>query len=88
MRRFKFETINQFKEFAEILSIALSDYQLADHSSEVAEYKKNCFGSTSEYCGEFRIVLRKIKKEHSEVLDKSILANIESAVEVINTMFS
>lgn len=88
MKKYEFENINQFKEFAEMLSKDLAEHQLLDCALEVAEYKKNCFGSTSEYCGEFGIVLREIINKHSKALDKSILTNIERAVQVINTMFS
>ena len=85
---FKFESIQDMKEFAKSLSVELKSISQNDLSSEVLEFKSNFYVTSSEYFGEFRIVLKKVQEKCGSELSQEWVASVNSAIHAINKAFS
>lgn len=85
-----FEELQDMKEFAKYLSLELSIGGFKDLATEVDMYSYNSYTTSSEYFGEFRIVLKKVFIEVDSILEKNtgIKNNILCAIEFINKAFN
>lgn len=74
------------KEFAKYLSKELENFGHKDKSKMVNEFSYNSYTTSSEYLGEFRILLEDLKKQN--VLDDdNIKLEVDAAIRAINKAF-
>lgn len=84
----EFESLKEMKEFAKSLGEELEGCGLKELSKEVLEFKSNYYTTSSEYLGEFRIVLNEVLLDAKDKLSSEWLQSIEKGVEAINKAFS
>lgn len=83
---FEFNSLNDVKEFAKYLSKELENFGYKDKSKMVYEFSYNSYTTSSEYLGEFRILLEDLKKQN--VLDDdNIKIEVDAAIRAINKAF-
>lgn len=83
---FKFNNLNDMKEFAKYLSKELENFGDKDNSKMVNQFSYNSYTTSSEYLGEFRILLEDLKKQ--KVLeDENIRLQVDAAIKAINKAF-
>lgn len=83
-----FESLKEMKEFAKRLCEELEGCGLKELSREVLEFQSNYYTTSSEYLGEFRIVLNRVSLDAKDKLSNGWLQSIEKGVEAINKVFS
>ena len=83
---FEFNSLDDMKGFAKYLSKELKNFGYKDKSKMVNEFSYNSYTTSSEYLGEFRILLEDLKKQN--VLDEdNIKLGMEAAIKAINRAF-
>lgn len=88
MENWNFNSLKEVKEFAKIIGEELKTYGLKELSLEVLEFKYNYYATSSEYLGEFRIVLNKVLLYGSDRLPYKWINNIKKLIDAINKAFS
>ncbi len=83
-----FESLKEMKEFAKNLSEVLESCGLKGLSNEVLEFKSNYYTTSSEYLGEFRLVLNKVLIDGKDKLSYEWLESIDKGIEAINKSLS
>lgn len=83
---FKFNHLNDMKEFAKYLSRELERLGYKDKSRIVSEFSYNSFTTSSEYLGEFRFLLEDLIKQNI-LSDDNIKLQIDNAIRAINKAF-
>lgn len=83
---FEFNNLNDMKEFAKYLSKKLESFGYKDKSKMVNEFSYNSYTTSSEYLGEFRILLEDLKKQNV-LKDENIKLGVDSAIKAINKAF-
>ena len=73
------------KEFATYLSRELEEMGYKDKSKMVNEFSYNSYTTSSEYLGEFRILLEDLKKEN--IFNNKVKTEVDFAIKVINKAF-
>lgn len=86
--KWEFQSLREMKEFAKYLSEELKNHGLPELSKEVLEFKSNYYTTSSEYLGEFRIVLNEVLLKTNINLSNDLVGNINKAIESINKAFS
>lgn len=82
----QFNKLNDMKEFAKYLSGELIKFGYNDRAKMVDEFSYNSYTTSSEYLGEFRILLEDLIKENILTEDK-IKSEVAIAVKAINKAF-
>ena len=80
--------LKEMKELAKCLGDELEYCGLKELSNEVREFRYNYYTTSSEYLGEFRIVLKKVLSHTKDKLSNKWIDNINIAIEMINKAFS
>lgn len=80
----KFEGLEDMKEFAKYISFEMNKRGENELAAEVGGFEYNCYTTSSEYLGEFRITLLKILAKVGAFLDEETRGNISLAIETIN----
>ncbi|MDD4049354.1 MAG: hypothetical protein PHI90_11200 [Clostridia bacterium] len=83
----KFESLKEMKEFAKSLGEELKNSGLQELSNKVLEFKSNYYTTSSEYLGEFRIVLNEIILCSKDKLSNKWVESIIKGIEAINKAF-
>ena len=83
----QFNKLDDMKEFAEYLAGELIKLGYDDKAKMVYEFSYNSYTTSSEYLGEFKILLEDLIKENMFHKDK-IKSEISIAVKAINKAFS
>jgi len=83
--KFKFNHLDDMKEFATYLSRELEEMGYKDKSKMVNEFSYNSYTTSSEYLGEFRILLEDLKKEN--IFNNKVKTEVDFAIKVINKAF-
>lgn len=81
--KLQFENLNDMKKFAKYLENVLLKLGITEEANKVSAYSYNSFTTSSEYLGEFRIVLNDFNKSDISV-NNEIRFEIESAINAIN----
>ena len=82
----QFNQLSDMKEFAKYLSGELIKLGYNDRAKMVDEFSYNSYTTSSEYLGEFRLLLEDLIKENILTEDK-IKLEIAIAVKAINKAF-
>jgi len=86
--KWEFSTLKEMKEFAKSLGEELENCGLEELSDKVIEFKSNYYPTSSEYLGEFRIVLKEVLTNSKDKLSEEWIKNINLGIEAINKAFS
>jgi len=86
--KWDFNSINVLKEFAEYISKTFDSLGEAELAKEVSDFTYNSFTTSSEYLGEYRILLQKIIQEKKNKIDNELYEDIQKAINAINKAFS
>ena len=79
--------LQDMKQFAKLISTELEQNNRADLALETSGFSYNSYTTSSEYLGEFRLVLKKILKEKDFTLDNKIRQSIYKAIAAIDKAF-
>ena len=80
----KFESLNEMKDFANSLGEELKKLKLLILANEVLEFKVNYYTTSTEYLGEFRLALNNVILNADNQLSKEWLDNIKKGISAIN----
>jgi len=84
--KFEFNDLNDMKEFAKHLSKELENFGYKDKSEMVNGFSYNSYTTSSEYLGEFRVLLEDLKKQ--KILEgENIKLEVDAAIKAINKAF-
>lgn len=84
----EFRDIQDLKKFANLVSSELAEKNIQDLSLEIGEFSYNSYTTSSEYLGEYRIILKKILSKVEIDLNKETKEKMLKAIEVINKAFN
>lgn len=84
--RLQFNQLSDMKEFAEYLSNELVRLGYNDKSKMVSGFSYNSYTTSSEYLGEFRILLEDLIRQNILSEDK-IKIEVNAAIKAINKAF-
>jgi hypothetical protein len=82
-----FDSLQRMKEFAVHLSAELSNLGEKSFSESVKGFAFNSFTTSTEYLGEFRIVLKDLLNIRGDILTQETKSLIQEAVAAINKAF-
>jgi hypothetical protein len=82
-----FNDIQNMKDFAKFLSSELQRIGESKWSEEVSFFSSNTFATSSEYFGEFRIVLVELVGNKGISFSNDLKDNIDLAIKSINRAF-
>ena len=83
----EFHTIIDLKQFARDLAEELDSHGVKELADEVRVFQTNYFSSSSEYMGEFRIVLNLVSGTMAGKLPKKTIEMIQNSIEFISHEF-
>lgn len=83
----QFNQLDDMKKFAKYLSGELTRLGYNDRAKMVDEFSYNSYTTSSEYLGEFKILLEDLMKENI-LIDDKIKCEVVIAVKAINKAFS
>jgi hypothetical protein len=83
----EFNDLQDMKEFAQYISDELMEKNRNNLALEVGEFSYNSFTTSSEYLGEFRIILKKVLSKVDIILNKETIENISKAIKEIDRAF-
>jgi len=83
-----FNDLNQMKQFATALSDHLRQLGEPDLADEVGKFDRNTFTTTTEYLGEFRIVLRQVLLLKTLLSPDKYRTGVVQAIDAIDKAFS
>ncbi|MCA1066122.1 hypothetical protein QTG56_25455 (plasmid) [Rossellomorea sp. AcN35-11] len=85
MNKWEFKSMEDLKKFAGVLSEELLLQDEADISRDVSYFTRNTFTTSSEYLGEFRILLEEVIKDIK--LNSSLVKTVKKAIKSIDKGF-
>lgn len=83
----EFHTIIDLKQFARDLAEELDSHGVKELADKVREFQTNYFSSSSEYIGEFRIVLNLVLGTMAGKLPRKSIEKIQNSIEFISQEF-
>lgn len=84
----KFENINEMKQFAGSLSKHLQLQGEDAIANEISYFERSSYTTSSEYLGEFRIILRKVLSSGILIPADEFYQPVDHAIKAIDKAFS
>ncbi len=83
----KFENPQDIKKFADHMSSELMKRNKHELASEINQFCSTPFTTSSEFLGEFRIIMKKVLSQKEIIFDKGTKNGILKSIETINKAF-
>lgn len=83
---FEFDDLDDMKKFASVLSNKLDELGFNEISKDTNQFSYNSYTTSTEYLGEFKLLLERIKKQNI-LNDEEIEFEIDKAIKIIERAF-